>query len=130
MEKKMELTNWKLVVSLTVNVVLLLLLVVPNMADGQKKAEAEVIEGTLSEISDGVYAQTYSVYSDIPANNTQVAVICTGSQVYTLKGRVEVHFTEDTPRYTYTKGDWSHFTTICLYVPRGTVQQLGGVTSR
>ena len=89
----------------------------------------EIISGTLSEIDDGIYVQTYNVYSNVPANNTTVAVICTGTQMLTVQGHINISFTDETPSYSYTRTNIVNGDTLNVYVPKGTVQMLGGVNS-
>ena len=92
-------------------------------------AYKETITGTLSEVSDGIYVQTYNVYSNVPANNTTVAIICTGTQMMTVQGHINISFTDGTPSYSYTKTNIVNGDTLNVYVPKGTVQTLGGVNS-
>ena len=89
----------------------------------------ETTSGTLSEIDDGIYVQTYNVYSNVPANNTTVAVICTGTQMLTVQGHINISFTDETPSYSYTRTNIVNGDTLNVYVPKGTVQMLGGVNS-
>lgn len=89
----------------------------------------EITNGTLSEIDDGIYVQTYNVYSNVPANNTTVAVICTGTQMLTVQGHISINFTDETPSYSYTRTNIVNGDTLNVYVPKGTVQMLGGVNS-
>ena len=91
---------------------------------------SETTSGTLSEIEDGVYIQTYNVYSNIPANNTSVAIVCINNQILTIEGQINIQYTDDTPSYTYTDTHIVNGDKLTVYIPRGTVQRLQNVTSR
>ena len=90
---------------------------------------SETLTGTLSEIEDGVYIQTYNVYSNIPANNTSVAVVCINDQILTINGSINILVTDDTPSYIYTKTNIINGDKLTVYVPRGTIQRLPSANS-
>lgn len=90
----------------------------------------ETTSGTLSEIEDGVYLQTYNVYSNIPANNTSVAIVCINNQILTIEGHINIQYTDDTPSYTYNRTRVVNGDTLTVYIPRGTIQRLPNATSK
>ena len=86
--------------------------------------------GRLSEIEDDVCVQTYDVHSNIPANNTTVAIVCINDQIYKISGHINMHITDETPSYTYTQTNIVNGDTLELYVPKGSIQRLDNQYAR
>ena len=84
----------------------------------------EVTNGRLEEVDNGVYAQTYSVYSNVPANNTSVAIVCINNKLCKISGKINIYYTNDAPHYEYTSTHRVNGDKLDIYVPKGTVQRL------
>lgn len=85
-------------------------------------------EYKLSELQDGVYGIHVVSTSAIPAQNFEMVTVNINGQIYTIKGNVNIYYTDETPKivwvdYNLVNGDIAN-----LYVPEGTVRYDGVVT--
>lgn len=96
----------------------------------QYAAYENTTTGTLSEIENGVYVQTYSVYSNVPSNNTDVAIVCIDNQIRKIKGQIDICISDQEPSYSYTQTNRVSGDKLTVFVPRGTVQQMNSVAAK
>ncbi len=82
----------------------------------------ETIKYTLSEISDGVYAEKHSVHSNIPARNTEVVTFCAESQIVSVSGKIYICYTTEKPYVEWTRTNVVHGDTVKLYIPQNSLQ--------
>ena len=80
-----------------------------------------IVEYDLVELEDGVYGYYNAVTSNIPAENYEMIVLCLNGQIYTLKGDVNIHYTEDKCKLIWTDVNIVHGDTFEVYVPTGTI---------
>lgn len=86
------------------------------------KTYSETLKYNLYEISDGIYGYYNIVTSTAPAHNYQVVTLYFGGGVYTLKGEVHIHYTEDHPRLVWEKTHILNGDSIDVYVPYGSIE--------
>ena len=85
----------------------------------------ETSAGDLVEIDNGIYIQMQSVYSNVPANNKNVAVVCIDNQIRRVEGKINIFLTEDKPSYSLSrKPHMANADELTVYVPKGGIQQL------
>lgn len=82
----------------------------------------ETLEYNLHEINDGIYGYYNIVSSAIPAQNYQVVTLYFGGGVYTLKGQVNIHYTESNPRLVWEKTKTVNGDTLDVYIPYGSLE--------
>lgn len=82
---------------------------------------SNTVEYDLVELEDGVYGYYNAVTSNIPAENYEMIVLCLNGQIYTLKGDVNIHYTEDKCKLIWTDVNIVHGDTFEVYVPTGTI---------
>ena len=80
------------------------------------------LEYTLDEIDNGVYGYYNAVTSNIPSENYEMIVLCLNGQIYTLKGDVNIHYTDDEPRLIWNERKIVNGDTYEVYVPSGTIE--------
>lgn len=81
----------------------------------------ETLEYNLYEINDGIYGYYNIVSSSIPAQNYEVITLYFGG-VYTLKGDVNIHYTNERPRLVWEKTKIVNGDTIDVYVPYNSIE--------
>lgn len=82
----------------------------------------EILEYNLYEISDGIYGYYNIVASAIPAQNYQVVTLYFGGGIYTLKGQVNIHYTDSNPRLVWEKTKTVNGDTLDVYIPYGSLE--------
>lgn len=83
---------------------------------------SETHEYNLIDLGDGIYGYYNAVTSNIPAENYEMIVVCLGGQIYTLKGDVNIHYTDDEHRLVWTSTNIVHGDTFDIYVPFGSIK--------
>lgn len=83
---------------------------------------SETSEYSLTDLGDGVYGYYNAVASNIPSENYEMIVVCLGGQIYTLKGDVNIHYTDTEPRLVWTSTHIVHGDTFDIYVPFGSIE--------
>lgn len=83
---------------------------------------SNTFEYTLTELSDGVYGYYNAVTSNIPAENYEMIVLCFNGQIYTLKGDVNIHYTDNECKLIWTDVNLVHGDTFEVYVPSGSIE--------
>lgn len=81
----------------------------------------ETLEYNLYEINDGIYGYYNIVSSSIPAQNYEVITLYFGG-VYTLKGDVNIHYTNERPRLVWEKTKIVNGDTIDVHVPYNSIE--------
>ena len=81
----------------------------------------ETLEYNLYEINDGIYGYYNIVSSSIPAQNYEVITLYFGG-VYTLKGDVNIHYTDGRPRLIWEKTKIVNGDTMDVYVPYNSIE--------
>lgn len=82
---------------------------------------SNTVEYQLTELNDGIYGYYNAVTSNIPAENYEMIVLCFNGQIYTLKGDVNIHYTEDECKLIWTDINFVNGDTFDVYVPYGTI---------
>lgn len=82
----------------------------------------KTFEYTLTELSDGVYGYYNAVTSNIPAENYEMIVLCLNGQIYTLKGDVNIHYTDGECKLIWNDVKLVNGDTYEVYVPSGTIE--------
>lgn len=81
-----------------------------------------VVEYELAEIDDGIYGYYNSVASDIPAENYEMIVLCFNRSIYTLKGNVDIHYTDGEAKLIWKDVNIVHGDEFDVYVPYNTIE--------
>lgn len=82
----------------------------------------ETFEYNLYEINDGIYGYYNIVSSAIPSQNYEVVTLYFGGGMYTLKGDVNIHYTDERPRLVWEKTRIVNGDTIDVYVPYNSIE--------
>lgn len=85
-------------------------------------AYSETHEYNLTDFGDGIYGYYNAVTSNIPAENYEMIVVCLNGQIYTLKGDVNIHYTDNEHRLVWTSTNVVHGDTFDIYVPFGSIE--------
>ena len=80
------------------------------------------VEYSLTELGDGIYGYYNAVTSSIPAENYEMIVLCLNGQIYTLKGDVNIHYTDNERKLIWTDVNVVHGDTFEVYVPSGSIE--------
>lgn len=83
---------------------------------------SETFEYGLTELSDGIYGYYNSVASNIPSENYDMIVLCLNGQIYTLKGDVNIHYTDGECKLIWHDVKIVNGDTYEVYVPAGTIE--------
>lgn len=78
---------------------------------------SETFEYQLTELSDGVYGYYNAVASNIPSENYEMIVLCLNGSVYTLKGDVNIHYTDNVCKLIWHDVKTVNGDTYEVYVP-------------
>ena len=112
----------KLAKKIIMVVLIVVMLAVPIVYIVDSITYKETLEYNLYEISDGIYGYYNIVASAIPAQNYQVVTLYFGGGVYTLKGQVNIHYTESNPRLVWEKTKTVNGDTLDVYIPYGSLE--------
>ena len=82
----------------------------------------DTIEYELMEFDDGVYGYYNAVTSNIPAGNYDMITLCFNNKVYTLKGDVNVYYTDEAAKLIWTDTNIVNGDTFDVYVPLGSIE--------
>ena len=82
----------------------------------------DTVEYELMEFGDGVYGYYNAVTSSIPAENYDMITLCFNNKVYTLKGDVNVYYTDEAAKLIWTDTNIVNGDTFDVYVPFGSIQ--------
>ena len=82
---------------------------------------------TLEEIEDGVYGYYTTITSSIPAQNFQTITVNCDGCMRTLKGNIQVCYTDGEPRINIKDYNIVNADEIVVYVPKGTIVNTGVV---
>ena len=82
----------------------------------------ETFEYNLYEMNDGIYAYYNIVSSSKPAYNYEVITLYFADGVYTLKGDVNIHYTDSKPRIVWEKTNVVNGDTIDVYIPYNSLE--------
>lgn len=91
---------------------------------------SETHEYSLTDLGDGIYGYYNAVTSSIPAENYEMIVVCLGGQIYTLKGDVNIHYTDTEHRLVWTSTNIVNGDTFDIYVPLGSIELRPNLTLR
>lgn len=83
---------------------------------------SETNEYSLTELGDGIYGYYNAVTSNIPAENYEMIVLCLNGQIYTLKGDVNIHYTDNECRLVWTDTNIVNGDTFDIYVPFDSIE--------
>jgi hypothetical protein len=82
---------------------------------------SNTVEYRLQEIEDGVYGYYNAVTSNVPAENYEMIVLCFGSSIHTLKGDVNIHYTDEECKLIWKDVNIVNGDTFDIYVPYGSI---------
>lgn len=91
---------------------------------------SETHEYNLTDLGDGIYGYYNAVTSSIPAENYEMIVVCLNGQIYTLKGDVNIHYTDNEHRLVWTSTNMVYGDTFDIYVPLGSIELRPNLTLR
>ena len=80
------------------------------------------VEYKLKDFGDGTYGYYNAVTSNIPSENYEMIVLCFADRIYTLKGDVNIHYTNEEPKLIWTDVNVVHGDTFDVYVPYGSIE--------
>lgn len=83
---------------------------------------SNTVEYKLCEIGDGIYGYYNVVTSNIPAENYEMIVLCFNGSVHTLKGDVNIHYTDGECKIVWNDVNVVHGDTFDVYVPYGSIE--------
>jgi hypothetical protein len=89
---------------------------------------SETLEYTLYEIDDGVFGYYNLVTSSIPSQNYEVITLYFGGGMYTLKGHVSIHYTDETPKLIWERTKLVNGDSMAVYIPKGSLEIRQNVT--
>lgn len=87
-------------------------------------------EYNLSELQDGIYGIHVVSTSAIPAQNFEMVTVNIDGQIYTIKGNVNVYYTDEAPKIIWIDYNLVNGDTANLYVPEGTIRYDGTVVTK
>ena len=80
---------------------------------------------TLEELEEDVYGIYQTVVSSIPAQNYTMITICCDGNVKTIKGVIQICYTEERPKITIKDYNCYKNDEAVLYVPNGSIEFIG-----
>lgn len=83
---------------------------------------SETREYSLDYVDGGIYGYYNAVTSNIPAENYEMIVLCLNGQIYTLKGDVNIHYTDNEHRLVWTATNIVNGDTFDIYVPFDSIE--------
>lgn len=81
-----------------------------------------VVEYDLYEINDGIYGYYNTVSSKAPAHNYEMITLCINGSVRTLKGTVNIHYTNDKSKLVWTQKNYIYGDVLNVYVPYNSIE--------
>ena len=76
----------------------------------------------LSEIENGVYAIYCTVSSNVPAQNYEMVTLCCDGNIMTLKGSVNISYTNNSPYVIIKDYNIVNRDEIYIHIPEGTMK--------
>lgn len=94
------------------------------------RPESEPFTLELETIHDDIYLTYYRVHSDVPAHNYNVVQYCVNGKLYTIKGNVNIAFTNEQPYVIYQNSRYSYEDTANFYIPKDSIEYLPSTVSK
>lgn len=82
----------------------------------------------LEELEDGIYGYYSVTVSSIPANNYQIITVYYCGSIRTLKGHVQICYTNNEPKIFIKDYNIVNSDVITIYVPKGSIVNTGVVS--
>lgn len=106
------------------NLVIILIVLIILLSS---RGKVENVEYTLMPIYDNIYIIKSRVSSRAPAYNYDIAEYCVNDSMYTIKGTVEINYTDGDSYMIYTPSKYVNSAKAIFYIPRGSVENQGNV---
>lgn len=83
---------------------------------------SETFTYDLYELSPGIYGYYTTVTSSIPSHNYEMITLCLNGDILTLKGDVNIHYTDGKNTLVWTDVNIVRGDTFDIYVPHGSIE--------